>query len=186
MKTIIRSILMLVACGWFVSVASAQVSPVKIKVAKKQKTEMKETFRTTDGAYRSSEKNKSVYYTIELTKVTGSPAREFLVKWAVLTQRDGTWTDGQYHAVRGEKTLTVDFGRSESFDTEVVELTSYEHVGSWSQRSEYGARLVGYAVEVYVNDQLVAAETQPSSVKAKLEQAGQAKQNSVPVYIDCR
>src|SRR6185503_17631402 len=122
MKKIHRSLLVVAAWGLLASVVSAQVmpvtqvSPVRLRVSKKQKTDSKETFRTSDGVYRSSQKNKEIRYTIDLMNVRGGAAREFVVRWSVLVQHDYSWiiVDGKrsnLRVIQGEKTFVLDFGK---------------------------------------------------------------------------
>ena len=166
--------------------SQAQVSPVRLKVSKHQKSDSKNTYQSSDGYYRSAEKNKSLYYTIDLTNVSGGSAKEFNIKWAVLVKSDNnsySFVNGQYrradpmHVVSGEKSCTLEFGKNCSVDTDVIELSGWESVDGGFRRSEYGAKLIGYCVEVFVNDQRVAADIQPPDTKAKIEQeSGQGEQ----------
>jgi hypothetical protein len=155
--------------------AQAQISPVKLKVSMHSKSNTKETFRTTDGMYRSADKSKTVYYSIDLTNISSGPAKDFVVKWAVLVRSDRDyWMNGQRmnesRVVQGEKSFSLEFAKSSSLDTDVIELSGYEWVGEGSHRSEYGAKIVGYAVEVFCNDQKVATDIKPPDVKTKIDQ----------------
>ena len=180
-------LLVLIAMGCFTSVALAQVmpvtqiSPVKLKVSKRQKTDSRETFRTTDGSYRALQNTQTIHYSVDLTNVSGGPAKEFLVKWSVLLQQSFPFinSEGQTTNVRivqGEKTLNLDFAKSASFDTDDVEISTSETKVTWGTSSKFGGKLLGYAVEVFCNDRCVAADIQPPNVKSRLEQASAASE----------
>lgn len=151
--------------------AHAQVSPVRLKVSKRQKSEMKTTYQSGSGEYRSREGVMNVCYNIEVSLLSGT-AREVRVKWAVLVKREG-WVGsalGHWQVVEGEKTGTVELARKFVFDTDVIELQRSEY-HSEGRLQEYGSKVEGYVVDVYIGDQLVASDAQPSSVRAKIEQA---------------
>jgi hypothetical protein len=175
-----RSVFICLMSIWISLPAGAQVSPVRLKVSKHQKSDSKNLYQSSDGYYRSAEKNKTLYYTVDLTNVSGGAAKDFNVKWAVLVRSDRigyTMIDGEYRqsnpmrVVNGEKTCTLEFGKTCSFDTDVIEAAGWESVEGGNRRSEYGAKVVGYCVEVFVNDQRVASDIQPPDTKTKIEQA---------------
>jgi hypothetical protein len=158
----------------------AQVSPARLKVTRSSKSDTKQAYQTSDGWYRSSEKVKSVLYKIDVSNVSGGPAKEFLIKWAVVIKSDSNmyvYKDGDYtkasplRVIQGEKTCKLDFGKSCNFETDVIDLAGWESVDGGHRREEYGAKILGYSVEVFCNDQRVAAENQPADIKAKIDQA---------------
>jgi hypothetical protein len=168
-----RFLIGLAAIGllWASSPVEAQVSPIRLKVSKRQKSDLKTTYQSSGGEYRSREGVRAVSYTIEVSLVSGTP-RDVTVKWAVLVKRD--WWSGsnenQWQVVDGERKATIEFAKKLVFDTDVIELQRSEHT-SEGQYREYGSKVEGYAVEVSIGDQLVASDAQPPSVKAKIEQA---------------
>lgn len=168
--------LVLAATGF----AEAQVSPVRLKVTRSSKSDTKTSYQSSDGWYRSAEKTKSVVYKIDVSNVSGGAAKEFLIKWAVLIKSDAQnyeFKDGNYtkasplRVVQGEKTCKLEFGKSFNFETDVIDLSGWESVDGGFRREEYGAKILGYSVEVFCNDQRVAADNQPADVKSKIEQA---------------
>src|ERR1044071_4736833 len=94
----------------------AQVNTVRLKVSKHSKSNTKTNWRSTDGRYRDEEKNSSIFYTIDLASNSSGPAREFTIKWAILVKgngfSDGMGRSGETRVVEGEKTCTLEFGKS--------------------------------------------------------------------------
>lgn len=156
----------------------AQVPIVRLKVSKKSKSDYKTTYRSTDGRYRHREGVKSISYNVEVMNVSGGPPRDLKIKWSILVEGQSYTSydsDGQFQrsnplrVVSGESTTTLEFGKTHSFDTDVIELEGSETT-SYGSHQKWGAKVLGYVVEVFVNDQLVASDIQPSSVKAKIDQ----------------
>src|SRR5262245_41159191 len=110
------------------SLTQAQVSTVKLKVSRSSKSDTKETYRSLDGRSASGEITKSICYKIELTNISSGPAKDFVVKWAVLVKSDrevwqnGQWKRGEMRVIQGEKECKLDFAKNTSFDTDVIEL----------------------------------------------------------------
>jgi len=178
MKNVVSFVIALAVLLAGVAAASAQVSPARLKVTRQSKSDSKETYRSSDGRYRSGEKTKTVLYKVEVSNVSGGPAKEFVIKWAVLVKSDDavyTYQDGNMkrqnlRVVEGEKTCKLEFGKSFNFETDVIELTGWESVSSGMYRSESGAKVIGYAVEVFCNGERVASDIQPADTKKKIDQ----------------
>lgn len=154
-----------VPCALAQAPAQAQISPLKLKVSMRSKSDTKETYRSADGRYRNNEMNKSVYYSIDLTNISSGPAKDLVVKWAVLVK-----SNGGSRVVKGEKSFSLEFAKTSNFDTDVIELSGQEWIRQGSRRTTYGAKIVGYAVEVFCNDQKIAADIKPTDVKEMIDQ----------------
>lgn len=156
--------------------AQAQVSPVKLKVTRSSKSDTKETYRSSDGRYSSGEKTKTIYYKIELTNISNGAAKDFTIKWAVLVKSDRyMYTEngvrkGDTRVIQGEKNVTLDFAKSTSMETDVIELSGWESIDAGRRSTDFNAKVMGYSVEVFCNDQRVAADIQPADTKAKIDQ----------------
>ena len=158
--------------------SDAQVSPVRLKVSKHSKSDTKTNFRSADGRYSNQDKETSIFYTVDLTNVSGGAARDFVIKWAVLVKGDQYYYgdadggSGQMRVVNGEKSCTLEFGKTFSFDTDVLELQGNQTNFDGGHRYERGSKIVGYSVEIFCNDQRVAADIKPDDTKNKIEQLG--------------
>jgi hypothetical protein len=131
----------------------AQASSVRVKVARQQKS------GTSEGA-------KTIFYKIDVSALSGGQTREVEVKWGLLVQSDrymysysqSSGRAGSLRAVTGERNCTVEPTKSCSFETDVLELRG-------------SSKVLGYAVEVFINGERVAADIQPPDTKSRIEQA---------------
>src|SRR5262249_29570616 len=124
-----------------------QGSTVRLKVTKHSKSNTKTNWRSSDGRYRDEEKNSSVFYTIDLSSNISGPASEFTIKWAILVKgmgySDGMGSSSDTRVVDGEKTCTLEFGKSFSCDTDVVELQGTSWTSGSGHKWEQGAKVLG-------------------------------------------
>src|ERR1043166_1757249 len=162
-----------------VSSASAQLNPVRLNVNKVEKKDRQTTYRSADGQYRREQLNSATSSTVQLVNVSGGSLSNIRVKWAVLVDSSHaearatgiSTTNGKLDIVEGERTCSLDLGQRYSFDTDVIELSAAMAGSDYSgSRWNYGGKVLGYAVEVFVDRKPGASEIQPSDTKKRIEQ----------------
>jgi hypothetical protein len=164
-----------ISCVFFALGADAQVNPVRLRVLKQQKTDYRQSYQTTDGYWRERRGTKAVSYSIAVANNTTKPLMDVRVEWAVLVQPYVRYD--QLRVVDGSKSVDIPFGKSFVFETDIIELTGYEWRTSEGGRHQHSAEILGYAVEVYIGDKLVASDIKPSDAKRKIEQvSGRSEQ----------
>ena len=152
----------------FASHAQAQISPVRLSVSKNQKIDQKPKYRDNiSTGPRELEVNDEVHYTIVVANSSAAPVPKVQIKWAILVKpARGT----SLKLVEGEHTCSLDLGERCTFDTDLVELTGTKWQSSGGQpRRIVSAQIVGYTVEAYIGDRVVASDIQPSDAKSKIE-----------------
>lgn len=161
----------------FVAPSDAQVSPVRLKVTRKAKSDYRTTYQSSDGRYREREGVKAITYNVEVMNVSGGPPRDLVIKWGILVEGGSYYTMDEGGAMRktnplrvvsGESKVRLEFGKTHTFETDVIEIEGSETT-SYGSHQRWGAKVLGYAVEVFINDQRVAADIVPSNIKGKME-----------------
>ena len=156
---------------FIVAQAQAQISPVRLSVNKSRKVQQKTTSQQGGYAWSWREQaiNERVYYTVEVANASTAPIANVQIKWAVLVQPVDR---KEPQLVEGERTCSLNLGQKFSFDTDVIELSGTKTETSDGQyRRDNSSRIIGYAVEAFLNDKRVAADMQPADAKKKIDDA---------------
>ncbi len=158
----------------------AQIYPVRLSVTKNRKTSQKTT-QQSGGYIRSwteQQIKETVSYTIEVANATTAPVPNVRIKWAILVKPG---KKNQPEIIEGEQTCSLNLGTKYVFDTDIVELTGTKLESSDGQyRRDDSSRVLGYAVEVFIGNQRVAADIQPIDTKGKVEALKAEKEKGRP------
>jgi hypothetical protein len=175
MKNIVAAMVTVLVTVVLASVAQAQISPVKLRVHKLGKKDVKTNYQSTDGWYRDQNINESVYYEIEVAHASTKTVNGIKVYWAIVVQPP--YGESQ-KVIEGSRTSdSLSLGQKFTFETDTVEFSKYAY-SSRSGRYESGgsAGIVGYAVEVLLDNKVVASDYQPMDIKRKIEAIKAPKQ----------
>jgi hypothetical protein len=162
----------------FANHAQAQISPVRLSVSKHQKINQNTISQNDrlDTGVREQEVNEEVYYTIVVANAGAASVPNAKIKWAILVK---PIRSTKLELVEGERTCSLSFGQKFAFDTDLVQLSGrkWQSRDGWYRRT-VSAQIVGYAVEVYMGDKIVASAVDPSDVRRKIEllRGGEGKQ----------
>jgi hypothetical protein len=168
MKKIIAVLAALLVTMILASATQAQISPVKLRVHKLGKKDVKTNYQSTDGWYRDQSINESVYYEIEVAHASTKTVNGIKVNWAIVVQPP---YGASQKVIEGSRTTdSLSLGQKFTFETDTVDFSKYAYT-SPSGRYESGrnAGIVGYAVEVLIDNKVVASDYQPMDIKRKIE-----------------
>jgi hypothetical protein len=157
--------------------APAQISPVRLSVNKNRKVEQKTTSQQGGYAWswREQAVNERVYYSIEVANASTAPLSNLRVKWAVVVQPANR---KEPQLIEGERACSLNLSQKFAFDTDVIELSGKKWETSDGQyRRDDSSKILGYAVEVFLNDKRVAADIQPTDTKRKIEELKGGKES---------
>ena len=167
--------------------AHAQLNPVRLNVSKVEKKDRQTTYRSADGRYRHEQVNSTTSYTVQLVNVSAGSLSNVRIKWAILVDSSHaearaaggiSTTKGKLSVVEGERNCSLDLGQRYSFDTDVIELSAAVAGTDYSgSRWNYGGKVLGYAIEVFVDGKPVTADIQPGDTKKRIEQVRADEQN---------
>ena len=145
----------------------AQISPVRLSVNKNQKT-TQTTISQSDLSINEQEVDQEVSYTIVVTSTSGAPVSDIKIKWAIMVKPTHGKTD--LKLVEGERTCSLNFGQKFTFDTDLMQLNGKKWQSrNGRNRKAISSQIVGYAVEVYIGDRVVASDIQPPDAKRKID-----------------
>jgi len=150
-------------------VSYAETSPVSIQVEKAGKLESKE-----------KEKSKTERRTLKITVMNTSKAE-------VTVKVKYTWFGhaiGSHDVVivdQGDRDATVKPSGSEIVETPATSVTSIEaHYGPDKKKVDAsGNKILGYAVQAFIGDKMVAENYEPESMKDQVGKAVVAKKEEV-------
>jgi hypothetical protein len=78
--------------------------------------------------------------------------------------------------LEGERVCSLAFGQKYVFDTEPFDLSSVNSSRpNTTVQDCRGGQVVGYAVEVFLGDKLVASDIRPSDTKSRIEKLKSSK-----------
>ena len=152
----------------FASHAQAQISLVRLSVKKNQKIYEKPKNPDDMGpGSRDLDVNEEVCYNIVVANSSTALVPKVQIKWAILIKpAKGT----KLKLVAGEHTCSLKLGEKCAFDTDLVELTGTKSQWKNGQyRKIVSAQIVGYTVEAYIEDRVVASDIQPPDAKHEIE-----------------
>lgn len=127
------------------TVVQAQVQLVRLSVMKVQKYNKKG-----DSTMAVRGDPASAHYTISIQNAGNKPLKSLRVEWKTLAQTP----DKKYTAPQGEKTVDVEIGKTYEFDTDSAD-----------------GKALGYSVQVFSEDKVIASATEPPDIKAQIEKA---------------
>jgi hypothetical protein len=163
-RPILGLLALLVGAVPFTSPARAQAPPVKITATKESDKE----YRTTErGRYSKTEEGtESVFYKISIQSRATKALDNLQVKWALLVKP--RWED-EPELIEGERKVNLGFGQTFTFQTDTVVLSGTKYKSTYGYSSKSGAELLGYSIEVYQDDKLIAAENNPGDTRRRID-----------------
>ncbi len=163
--------------GWLPA-AKAQLGPIQLKVAEETKTERNTnySYRYAYSNYKSRTSTQFTYLNVELFNTSGKTAHNITAKWCLFVQPPGKRLP---ETITGEVTTDIAFGHRYKFETDGVQTdqrtrrTYAGYYGGGSSTSSSGGKadLLGYYVEVYEGDKLIASQKEPANIKDQIAQA---------------
>lgn len=157
-----RLVFVALVCLGVLATASAQVSPIRLRVEQQSKSNT--------ASYKSIQSRS---LTVHLTNSAPQPA-DVIVKWAVLG-RDIKSKD-IVTVEQGEMKSSMKASGGEKLQTPVAQAAAEEaRIGSKGKSDDIGTKIIGHGVQVFQGDKLVAEFYEPASIKASFWKAPVAK-----------
>jgi hypothetical protein len=146
----------------------AQINPLRLSVTKNRKVAQNTMYQNPGGTARTYETTETISYTIEVANATTAPVADAEVQWAVLVKPRGKTT---LEVVEGKQACSLNVGSKFVFETDKLELRgTMRHTTAGQYQFPHSAKIIGYAVEVFIRDVRAAADIQPPDTKRKIEQ----------------
>ncbi len=158
--------------------ASGQVGPIMIIVAKNENRDTKSSYRCSLGHIHSSGADVASY-NVDILNAGATTIKDVEIHWTVVTREP---SGSQYRLTEGVQKTNLDRAQKFSFETDAVELATFSKGGySGSSSTSRRAEVVGYLVEVNVDGKVVKSDCKPADIRTKIDRArASALQNSTP------
>jgi hypothetical protein len=158
MKNFARIGLVALALIIFAPSADGQLTPVRIRVEKHQKTK---NVRAEDqhGHYLF----RTVSFSAEVFSMNAAPLPEVLVRWAVFGRQTHVSKDDllSLFLVEGEEECSLSHGQTHRFETEPIDLIACPMSGGKGE-------ILGHVFEVLVDGKVVASSVVPENAPRKI------------------
>ena len=148
------------------------VSPIMLRVTKKEGTDIKSRYQS--GSYSSKSGSDIVQYNIDVINGATNALTNVKISWAILVKALRQ-TDPN-PIIEGEQTTNLERGEKFSMATDVLELGRYWRSSySGTDRTTH-AEIQGYVIEVIVDGKVAVADIKPPDTKKRIDQLKAAKQ----------
>ncbi len=170
----------------FVPQAPGQISPVRLSVSKKENMDTRNSYFDAGGTYRRQQVDSTVSYAIEVRNFSSGTLSNLMVKWTVLYDASTasvagggvSWSSAHLKVLEGDHSCNLGLGQKCGFDTDSLDLSSvrtdYNYNGV---RHQYGGAVIGYCVEVFKDDKVLASEIQPPDTKQRIQKVKDREQS---------